>query len=160
MTKQGNRQYHCPLMSARTTIDSLRFAASGESLSGEFAMADMPRLGDLLSCSNSTVSFRLLGEMLNRRPALRLEVAADVKLVCQRCLEPFVESIHAVSVMPVARDEAELSRWEHEDALLDILVADPRLDVMTLVEDEILLSLPPAPRHGEGLCGPLPNGSA
>ncbi len=147
-------------MSARTTIDSLRFAASGGSLSGQFAMAEMPRLSDLLSCSNSTVTFSLLGEMLSRRPALRLEVEADVKLVCQRCLEPFVESIHAVSIMPVALDEAELSRWEHDDPLLDILLADPRMDVMTLVEDEILLSLPPAPRHGEGLCGIVPNGSA
>jgi len=147
-------------MSARTTIDSLRFASSGESLSGEFAMADMPRLEDLLSCSNSTVTFRLMGELLQRRPALRLEVRADVRLVCQRCLEPYVTTIHAVSVMPVARDEAELARWEGDDVLLDILLADPRLDVMTLVEDEILLSLPPAPRHGEGECGMVPNGSA
>lgn len=132
----------------------------GENLSGEFAMTDMPRLEELLSCSNSSVTFSLTGELLHRRPALRLEVRADVKLVCQRCLEPFVEPIHSVSVMPVARDEAELSRWESEDELLDILVADPRLDVMSLVEDEILLSLPPAPHHGEGQCGLVPIGSA
>jgi uncharacterized protein len=147
-------------MSARTTIDSLRFASLGERLSGEFAMAEMPRLENLLSCNNSTVTFSLSGEMLNRRPALRLKVRAEVKLICQRCLEPFVTPLESVSVMPVARDEAELARWEREDALLDILVADPQLDVRELVEDEILLSLPPAPRHADGYCGSVPTGSA
>lgn len=146
-------------MSARTTIDSLVFASQGGRLSGEFARAEMPRLDDLLSCSNSTVTFRLTGEMVQRRPALRLEVQAEVRLVCQRCLEPFVQRLDTVSVMPVARDEAELGRWENEDPLLDILVADSRLDVRELVEDEILLSLPPAPRHGEGQCGTMPPGS-
>lgn len=55
-------------------------------------------------------------------------------------------------VFPVARNEAQLELWERSDPLLDALVADPELDVLTLVEDEILLSLPVAPRHAEGGC--------
>jgi uncharacterized metal-binding protein YceD (DUF177 family) len=55
------------------------------------------------------------------------------------------------TVLPVARNEAELLRWEALDPLLDALVADPQLDLAVLVEDEILLSLPSgadAPRRG------------
>jgi uncharacterized metal-binding protein YceD (DUF177 family) len=36
----------------------------------------------------------------------------------------------------------ELARWEGDDPLVDALVAESRLDVASLVEDEILLSLP------------------
>lgn len=40
---------------------------------------------------------------------------------------------------------------EQDDA--DYLVADPRLDVPALVEDEILLGLPMAPLHETAECG-------
>jgi uncharacterized protein len=35
---------------------------------------------------------------------------------------------------------------------VDALIADTRFDVASLVEDEILLSLPVVPRHPDGEC--------
>ena len=35
---------------------------------------------------------------------------------------------------------------------LDAVAADAELDVWSLVEDEVLLALPIAPRHAEGAC--------
>jgi uncharacterized protein len=82
-----------------------------------------------------------------------LEISALVWLTCQRCLELYSEKVELSSVLPIAKDESELARWESEDPLVDALVAEPRLDVATLVEDEILLGLPVVPRHPEGECG-------
>jgi len=146
-------------MSARTTpasstLDSLRFAHSGESLAGEYPVSEMSRLQDMLASDEGTIRFRLRGEQSAGRPALRLHVDAELSLVCQRCLEAYMQPVHVESVMPVARDERELALWEQDDPLIDAQLADPRLDVRTLVEDEILLSLPIMPRHTDGDCTP------
>ncbi len=134
-------------------IDSLRFAQAGLSLSGEYMVTDLARLKDLLVSDAGNVAYRLEGVNAAGRPALRLSVRAELAMLCQRCLEPFVHRVEAESLMPQARNERELAAWERDDPLLDAQVCDARLDVRTLVEDEILLSLPIMPRHAEGECG-------
>ena len=140
-------------MSARPTLDSIRFARSRDRLTGELPVAQLERLSDSLASDEGSVSYTLLGGTESGRLVLRIEIDASVILRCQYCLEPYAQDLHVEQVLPLARDEAELSRWEREDPLLDALVADPALDVLTLVEDEILLSLPVAPRHPDGGCG-------
>ena len=132
----------------------MRFARAGADQSGEVRLADLSRLGDLLASDQGVVSYRLRGDMAAGRPVLRLEVDTAVMLVCRLCLEPYRHEMRISRVFPVARDEAQLELWERNDPLLDALVADPELDLLTLVEDEILLSLPVAPRH-EPECGPV-----
>ncbi|MDP2787125.1 MAG: YceD family protein [Pseudomonadota bacterium] len=141
-------------MSARRPFDSLQFAKSGESLSGGLRIEELPRLRDSLRPDDVGVQYRLSGCLAAGRPALRLEIEATVWLTCQRCMVMYPEVLILDNVMPVARNEAELARWERLDPLLDALVADPVLDVAVLVEDEILLSLPAAPLHAEGQCDP------
>jgi uncharacterized protein len=51
----------------------------------------------------------------------------------------------------LARDKSELARFD-ADASVDCILATPELDIIALVEDEIILSLPASPRHGEGEC--------
>jgi uncharacterized protein len=66
----------------------------------------------------------------------------------------YPEALVLDSLLPVARNDAELERWERLDPLLDALVADPQFDLAALVEDEILLSLPAVPLHEDGRCDP------
>lgn len=144
-------------MSARTTpiptfVDSLSFARSGDSMSGEYAVSEMTRLRDMLASEEGSVRFQLSGSMTAGRPTLQLLLDTELRMICQRCLGPYTQSVRSVSNMPIARDERELARWESDDPLLDGQVADPRLDVRNLVEDEIILSLPVMPRHDEGEC--------
>ncbi len=145
-------------MSARTThattLDSLLVARTGEVMSGEYPVSALSRLQDLLAGDEGTVRYQLSGEMAAGRPALRLRIDAELSMVCQRCLEAYAQTLHVDNVMSVARDERELALWEQDDPLIDAQVADPRLDVRSLVEDEILLSLPIMPRHPDGECGP------
>ena len=54
------------------------------------------------------------------------------------------------SELLLAQNDAELERLDAEEA--EVLLAAAPLDAMTLVEDEILLWLPFAPRHPEGQC--------
>jgi uncharacterized protein len=139
-------------MSARKPFDSLQFAKSGESLGGSLRFDELPRLHDSLRPDDVAVQYRISGVLFSGRPALRLQIEATVWLVCQRCMVAYPEILTLDNVLPVARNEAELLRWEALDPLLDALVADPQLDLKVLVEDEILLSLPSVPLHPEGGC--------
>lgn len=141
-------------MSARKPFDSLQFAKSGESLSGVLRVEDLPRLRESLRPDDAAVQYRLTGVLASGRPALRLKVEANVWLTCQQCMTMYSEAMNLDVVLPVARNEAELARWENLDPLLDALIADPELDVAALVEDEILLSIPVVPVHAEGECDP------
>lgn len=140
-------------MSAPAPLDILLFAQSGGSLEGELRADELPRLRDNLTSEDVAVQYRLSGGTESGRPVLRLEVSGYVWLTCQRCLELYQERFELRNALPIARDESELARWEDEDPLVDALVAETRLDVVSLVEDEILLSLPVVPRHPDGACG-------
>jgi uncharacterized protein len=135
----------------------MQFARSGGRLSGELGAEafseQLPRLTDMLSRESPAVQYQLSGGMESGRPVLQLKVRATVTLVCQRCLGTYAEELVLERAYPVARDEAELARWESDNPMLDALVADPRMVVAELIEDEILLSLPTVPRHPEGECG-------
>lgn len=140
------------LMLAPPIIHSLLFARSGDCLSGEMPVASLPRLVESLASESGMVRYRLCGTVVDGRPSLDLMVEAQVEMICQRCLGGYVERVQAHSVLPIARDEAQMAHWERDDPLIDVLLADPNLDVQMLVEDEILLSLPAVPRHPDGEC--------
>ncbi|NWG87077.1 MAG: DUF177 domain-containing protein [Hydrogenophilaceae bacterium] len=140
-------------MSAQAVIDPLRFAKSGESLAGTVDLASLPRLRDRLARSEGEARYRLTGQgSETRRPSLHLQVQVELPLACQRCLEPYLFRLEVDTTLLLARNEAELAAWEEADSLCEGLVAEPHLNVLDLVEDEILLGLPMVPRHPEGEC--------
>ena len=140
-------------MSAPAVIDSLEFARSAQESSGSVPVSALQRLEDLLYDSTGTLSWRLRGRKDDRnRPLLHLAVTGELHLQCQRCLgllEYPVELENTLRVVPEGTETAEDLEDPDEPDTID---ADPELDVQALVEDEVLLSLPLAPRHPEGEC--------
>jgi uncharacterized protein len=82
-------------------------------------------------------------------PQLSLTVKGEVRLVCQRCLSPFTQPINAESRLVLVTDEAQAEATEErlDDESIDVIVASTAMDLLALVEDEALLSLPLSPRH-------------
>ncbi len=137
-------------MSQQIVIDSLSFAREGKSLQGELPVAGLKRLHDLLAEIAGVVAYRLSGRMSRQgKPQLLLEVVGEVPVVCQRCLGRFDYPLSIVSTLELIADEAGLTQDELEDDTRDYLVAQKEMDVAALVEDEIILALPPAPRHDD-----------
>ena len=50
-------------------------------------------------------------------------------------------------MLEFVNDEEELTQEEIEDDTRDFLPAQSELDVVALIEDELILDLPSAPRH-------------
>jgi hypothetical protein len=79
-------------------------------------------------------------------------VGGIIPLACQRCLEAIPFQLDVDSLLELIPEDAELSQDELEDDTRDFLPVAGELDVAELVEDEILLALPVAPRHENVVC--------
>ncbi len=148
-------------MSAETgaalQIDALKLIRSKETVSGSFAPQEMPRLADYLYSITGGVDYRIEGGYdARQRPLIHCIISGYLELACQRCLGPIEFKVGTDQQFIVVPREAAMPAPEEEEDDVDFIVAAPKFDVLALVEDEIILSLPLAPRHAEGAC--LPGG--
>ena len=151
-------------MYARPFIDSLDFAGNGQEISGEVPVAELPRFQDVLKSPQGMLSYAVRGgvDKLGSH-FLDLNVTGRCRLLCQRCLEGLDFPVQLATRL-LLRDQASLDALDDphapdvqndgngEAAELDSILADVHLDVLSLLEEEILLSLPIAPKHELGAC--------
>ncbi len=136
-------------MSAKT-VDSFEFCRLGEQASGATPVAGFSRLSGELADASGEIRWRFEGGRHPQGlPQLAMSVEGEVTLVCQRCLSPFVHQIASETSLVLARDEADADEVEQrlDDDSLEVIAGSPALDLLQLVEDEALLSLPLSPRH-------------
>jgi uncharacterized protein len=151
---QTGKLYHARLMSEQATIDSVEFARSGRRLQGDVALADMARLRESLGSGGEVLHYVLSGTLSEKgHPQLVCEVDGVLNLVCQRCMELLTFPLSTRSVLELVGEGGALPPLEDEDDTVDSIPADVAMDVLALVEDEVLLSLPVAPMHDAGGCG-------
>jgi uncharacterized protein len=128
--------------------DSFAFARDGRVLEGTLAVSSLERLHDLLAEVSGELVFRITGCKGERGQfMLQLEVSGVLLLACQRCLEAIPFELDVDSLLELIPADAELSQEELEDDTRDFLPVAGELEVAELVEDEVLLALPVAPRH-------------
>ena len=135
-------------MSHQPVIDGLEFARSASRLQGVWPVAGFERLRDALRTDEGTISYELQGvpEVLGR-PALRLKVDGALQLVCQRCLGAMEYPLHIEVALLLAATQAEMDAEPLDAEGPESIVAGREMPVRALVEDEVLLAIPIAPRH-------------
>jgi uncharacterized protein len=134
-------------MFTRPFIDSLDFARRGGEISGEVPIIELPRMADMLTDFEGKISYVLRGLYgKDSKPRLELTLDGVCNLRCQRCLNTLVYPIKLVSNLRLVT-EGELDNTDIEDDEVDSIPAEKRLDVLALLEEELLLSLPIALKH-------------
>lgn len=132
-------------------VDPRKLADRGATLEGEMPLASFERLCDPLADNVGKVHAKLVFERDERRAvSIHSELEVEVKMVCQRCLELVALPIRSecdYAVVKVGADTQSLPKG------YDVLeVGEDPLDLMTLVEDELLLALPIVPVHAPEEC--------
>lgn len=130
-------------------IDSTAFAREGGHLAGQLPVQRFERLAETVVAESGDLEFEVIGSHDLDEGAFYLDIVASGTLMlrCQRCLEampwPFSVSGRLKLVPPgqALPDEA----LDEED--FDPIHASRSLALLPLVEDEVLLALPFAPRH-------------
>jgi uncharacterized protein len=77
---------------------------------------------------------------------LHLQVHTTLPMTCQRCLQPVPVPLAVDRWFRFVTDEAT-AEVEDEHSEEDVLALDPLPDLRALVEDELLMALPPIPMH-------------
>ena len=133
-------------------FDAYRLAHERGVVEGSVDPRRLPRVADLLADGPASVAWRIEGtkDALGR-PAVAVALRGSVSLTCQRCLAEFDWPIEQRSEVLLARDERELAALD-AGSESEVVLAEGSLDPLTLVEDELVLALPFAPRHPEGDC--------
>jgi uncharacterized protein len=135
-------------MSHLPVIDGLEFAKAASKLAGARPIAEFARLLDALRTEEGTLRYELQGvPEAHGRPALRLTVDGVLPLVCQRCLGALEYPLHIEALLLLAATQAEVDAEPLEADGPESIVADREMPVRVLVEDEVLLAIPIAPRH-------------
>jgi len=112
----------------------------------------------MLPDGGGELEYRLFGGRFGRdRPMLRLQVVGVLNVRCQHCLGEMKYPVDISKDFVMVADESAIPEDEFDDDEADYLVADRKLNVAALVEEEILLSLPLVLRHESGCSGePVP----
>jgi uncharacterized protein len=136
-------------MRRRSVIpDPFRFAVEGRSITGTIPLAELERVGDMLLDRPGEVTYVLSGEVgLDRKARLRLKASGVFPVQCQRCLGRIDWPMEIETVLELVRPGQPIPEHELENDEVDVIEATSDMDVPALVEDEIVLGLPLAPRH-------------
>ncbi len=139
-------------MSARTVIDALDFVRCTSSHHGKITIDKFVRLQDYLADSQGELEYKISGAPdKNGKSIIQVTIKGKINLYCQRCLGGLAYILDLQSTILLAENESELSHLDETGSIDEILV-DSDTDVLELIEDEIILSLPISPRHREEEC--------
>jgi uncharacterized protein len=146
-------------MSRQPVIDGFEFASAGATQQGTWPLKELPRLRDVLAHDAGEVAYDITGVRDERgRPGLRLKVSGTLVLRCQRCLEPMEFEVNTDETLVLAATLAEIHAEPADAHAPDRVVAGREMALGALIEDELILALPFAPRHED--CSPAGAGDS
>jgi uncharacterized protein len=140
--------------------DPIRFALDARRLSGVVKLEALVRLMDALLDTSGELEYSLVGEQgVDGKPYLRLSAKGVLGLQCQRCLERVDWPIEVERLLQLVPAGVPIPDEELENDTFDAIEATPGMDALELLEDEVMLCLPIAPRH-ESCESPRPKDGA
>jgi uncharacterized protein len=134
-------------------IDGFEFASAGATQQGVWPLSEFSRLRDVLATGAGQVAYEISGVRDERgRPALRLKVSGTLALRCQRCLEPMPFAVQSDETLVLAATLDEIHAEPADAHAPDRVVGGREMALRELIEDELILAVPYAPRHED--CAP------
>jgi uncharacterized protein len=146
--------YHCaPMLTSQlpSRVEPYKLAARRERLEGLVALDKLPRLAEEAGLQSGDCHVVLeFGVDAQGRREIRGHMQATLALPCRRCLEPLSQHVTSDFLLGMVADESLAGELpsSHEP----VLVEHEQLDLLTVVEDELILSLPQVVYHDEADC--------
>lgn len=132
-------------------VEPYRLAASAERIEGLISLAGMTRFAEEAGEQQGDCEVRLnFGVDTQGRRFIEGWLKTDVRLACRRCLEPMPVTLESHFLLGMVASDAmaaELSKTYEP-----VLVENEQLDLLPVIEDELILSLPQVVYHDEAQC--------
>jgi uncharacterized protein len=133
------------------SLDVRKAATRGATIRGTLKPLELPRFRDLLAADEGVVEAELaLSRDEEGRYVVRVVTESSVTVTCQRCLRPMSAALHSESTLAVVWTDEQA---RHLPASLDPLIAgEDEVSLRELVEDELILAMPPFSYHEQAEC--------
>jgi len=141
-------------------FDLFEFARSGRQAAGAVRVSQLPRMLNEVpeEAPDRDTAFTWQAEgstqpelqgdgTEGQQPYLRLAVHGSAWLECQRCLTPYEQAFDIDAVYRLVATEEEAEEFPLDDDEVDVIVGSRQFDLVDLIEEELLLSLPLVPKH-------------
>lgn len=134
-----------------------KWADNGFEWAGEVAPNTFERLSTLLTTEHPQDKIQINASLYRQNNVLHLAftLTGEVWLTCQRCLQPVAIDLSDDYDMALLENESQMSVLDEEQdyLLLDEIITESSperlLPLKKLIEDEILLKAPLAPKHDD-----------
>lgn len=133
-------------------LDTSRLCDKAQRLEHTIVLSGRERFDDVLAGPQEPLVVELRGERkeLAGRPFQRwmqLSIRGTLGLACVRCLEPMPWVIEHQCTFRLVETEEHAASLDEEAQDHDVLVGSRHFDLDDLVEQEVLMMLPPLPHH-------------
>ena len=144
-----------PLLNIPDAISLDKWADTGFEWSGQVAPSSFERLLPTLSDEHEQLNLNIIVNLYRRNNVLHLTftIMGSIWLTCQRCLQPISVNLSDEYDIALFEDESQIRLvGEDQDFLLlsEVMsnkTSETLLPLKALIEDEILLKTPLAPKH-------------
>ena len=130
------------------TIDPIKAAQKRLDYVGYYPIQAITRV----DCPKSDITCSLSFDFDEQRLCvITIDAKMTLELICQRCFKPFITEVHVMNKFsPVKSDAQAETLPEHYEPVLVNEFGE--VDILALIEDEIILSLPIVPVHDSKHC--------
>ncbi|APX93597.1 hypothetical protein BWR19_11995 [Halomonas sp. 1513] len=132
-------------------VEPYRLAANSERLEGLVPLAGFARLAAEAGEQSGDVQVRLdFAIDAQGRRVIDGWLSAELELPCRRCLTPMAQRVESQFLLGMVSSDALAAELPstHEP----VLVENEQLNLLSVLEDELLLSLPQVIYHDEAQC--------
>jgi len=142
-------------------VDALTLAKQGGAFERQFRHRAFTRLDGLVISNKPELDVKLQFDLRRGGPSIKGELHGKVELVCQRCMKTMqhpLNELFDLQVVDAASAASDQKLDDKSDDLEDVMtlsemdewIADAtHLDVVALVEEQLLLSLPLVAKHDD-----------
>ncbi|MGH8781499.1 DUF177 domain-containing protein [Paraburkholderia sp.] len=141
-------------------LDLFEFARSGRHVAGVVRLSQLPRMLNEVPADapDRDTAFTWQAEGATQpelqddgtegpQPYLRLAIHGSAWLGCQRCLAPYEQAFNVDATYRIVDTEAEADEFPLDEDEVEVIVGSRQFDLVDLIEEELLLSIPLVPMH-------------
>ena len=134
-----------------TSLDVRKAAARDAVVEGLLKPQDLQRFRSLLASDDGSIEALLqFSRDEEMRSLVHVKVQADVVVTCQRCLEAMPERLASENTLAVVLTDEQAAQLPRQ--LDPLLVEEQASKLWDIVEDELILAMPPYSYHDTEDC--------
>ncbi len=126
-------------------IDPVVFAERRSHIVGRLGLQRLGRLSDFLFDKEGELQVDLQFYKEGKVPIIEGRIEGNLTLTCQSCMQALAWSVNKTVKIGMVQTIEQADRLE--EGFEPMMIADNKMSLPAIIEDEVIISLPDYPRH-------------